>query len=697
MAAATIMATLALLAISLTALAAAGASSTSPSPDPRVTPPPSINGSTTDLAALLAFKAQLSDPLGILASSWTTNVSFCRWVGVSCSHHRQRVTALSLPDVPLKGELTTHLGNLSFLSILELTNTSLVGPIPAHLGRLRRLRRLFLDENRFSGAIPPTIGNLTKLELLNLGNNNLSDEIPPQLLQNLRNLLRIALHVNELSGRIPPHLFNNTPSLWFVNLGNNSLSGLIRHVPNDLSGLTQVDTIDLSSNFLLGSIPESFGQIRMLTYLNLSHNTFGNSIPYSIRGLNNLATLDLSSNNLSGTIPQFLANFTYLKTLNLSFNRLEGKVPDGGVFSNITLQSLIGNAALCGAPHLGFSPCLQKSHSNSKHFLKFLLAAVTVAFGSALICILLMIRRKRKNKTEASIHTPGNINARNHTIVTYHELVCATDNFSNDNLLGRGSFGKVFKGRLSTGLVVAIKVLDMNLEEAIRSFDAECRVLRMARHRNLIKVLNTCSNMDFKDLVLQYMPNGSLDMLLHSDGRENLGFLKRLDVMLDVSIAMEYLHHEHYEVILHCDLKPSNVLFDEEMMVHVADFCVAKLLLEYGLLGKASRKSDVFSFRIMLLEVFTGKRPTDPKFVGDLSIRQWVHQAFPAKLVNVLDDKLLLDVPSICDPDRLLLQIFDVGLLCSSDSPEMRILMIDVVVTLKKIKRDCEKSTVATT
>ncbi|KAH9778852.1 hypothetical protein KPL71_007491 [Citrus sinensis] len=288
-----------------------------------------------------------------------------------------------------------------------------------------------------------------------------------------------------------------------------------------------------------------------------------------------------------------------------------------------------------------------------------------------------------------------------------------------DDRKSTGSFGIVYKGILSDGNNVAIKVFKLQLGRAFRSFDSECEVLRNVRHRNLLKILSSYSNPDFKALVLELMPNGSLENWLYSHNYF-LDTLERLNIMIDVWLALEYLHHGHSSApIVHCDLKPSNILLDENMVARVSDFGISKLLgdgedsvtqtmtmatigymapvsqlfdilkpknAEFGSEGIISAKCDVYSFGVLLMETFTGKKPTDEMFTGEISLKNWVNESLPHALTDVVDANLVREEQAFYAKMDCLLSIMHLALDCCMESPEQRVSMKDVAAKLKKIR-----------
>ncbi|CAL5346388.1 unnamed protein product [Camellia sinensis] len=639
----------------------------------------------------------------------------------------RRLRKLWIAFNPLNGILPTSIGNLSnSLEIIDASYCEIRGSIPSEIANLSNLISLVMDGNELTGLIPTTIKSLKKLQVLNLYDNRIQGFIPVNLCY-LKNLGDLQLGKNNLSGLIPACLGNITSlryldldsnklissiptSLWSLkdllklNLSSNYLSG---YLPLELGNLKVAIRIDLSMNQFSGQIPNTIGGLQGVMNLSLAHNRLQGPIPQSIGSLVDLEFCDLSHNNLSGVIPMSLEELLQLRYFNVSFNRLRGEIPSRGSFANFTYQSFMSNEALCGAPRLQVPPCHADSHRQSRIKQMLLIVYFLLPIASVLLAITFVFAfiRCRQRRNQNPIQTdllPARIR---HGRITYHELSRATDMFSESNLLGAGSFSSVYKGMFPGKMIFAIKVFKLELDGAFKSFETECEILRNIRHRNLTKVISSCSTLDFKALVLEYMPNGTLEKWLYSHNYF-LDMLQRMDIMIDVACAFEYLHHGYSVPVAHCNLKPSNVLLDDDMVAHVSDFGIAKLLgvgesiaqtrtiatfgyiaPEYGLEGLVSTKCDVYSYGIMLMETFTRTKPTDARFDGGLSLKYWVVDALPNAIVQVLDANLLRqDIEHNNAKVQCVSSLMQLALNCSEDSPEERMIMKDVLVSIKKIR-----------
>ncbi|GAY66412.1 hypothetical protein CUMW_248560, partial [Citrus unshiu] len=526
------------------------------------------------------------------------------------------LTLIDLSNNPLDGILPkTSIGNLSHsLKDFKMHNCNVSGGIPEEISRLTNLTTIDLGGNKLNGSIPITLSKLQKLQGLGLEDNKLEGSIPDSICR-LTELYDLELGGNKLFGSIPA-CFSNLASLRILSLGSNELTS----IPLTFWNLNDILYLNFSSNFFTAPLPLEIGNLKVLVGMDFSMNNFSGVIPTKIGGLKNLEylflgynklqgsildsfgdlislkSLNLSNNNLSGAIPASLEKLSYLEDLNLSFNKLEGEILMGGSFGNFSAESFEGNELLCGSPNLQVPPCKTSIH-----------------------------RTSWKNSLLLGIVLP---------LSTIFMIVA----------------------RLGDEMEVAVKVFNLQCGRAFKSFDVECEIMKSIRHRNLIKVISSCSN-------------------------------EELNIMIDVASALEYLHFGHSAPIIHCDLKPSNVLLDDNMVAHLSDFSIAKLLTgedqsmtqtqtfatigymapEYGREGRVSANGDVYSFGIMLMETFTGKKPTDEIFNEEMTLKQWEDVHFVAK-------------------EQCVSFVFNLAMACTVESPEQRINAKEIVTKLLKIR-----------
>ncbi|XP_061980899.1 BRASSINOSTEROID INSENSITIVE 1-associated receptor kinase 1-like isoform X2 [Populus nigra] len=499
---------------------------------------------------------------------------------------------------------------------------------------------------------------------------------------------------------------NSENSVTRVDLGNANLSGPL---VTQLGNLPNLQYLELYSNNISGKIPDELGNLTNLVSLDLYLNKLSGVIPKTLGQLQKLRFLRLNNNTLSGTIPMNLTTVNSLQVLDLSNNELTGDIPTNGSFSLFTPISFNGNKLnpLPASPPSSLTPPSGASNGNSA------IGAIAggVAAGAALLfagpAIVLAYWRRRKPQ-DHFFDVPAEEDPEVHLgqlkRFSLRELQVATDNFSHKNILGRGGFGKVYKGRLADGSLAAVKRLkEERTQGGELQFQTEVEMISMAVHRNLLRLRGFCMTPTERLLVYPFMVNGSVASCLRErpESQPPLDWPKRKRIALGSARGLAYLHDHCDPKIIHRDVKAANILLDEEFEAVVGDFGLAKLMdykdthvttavrgtighiaPEYLSTGKSSEKTDVFGYGVMLLELITGQRAFDLARLAnddDVMLLDWVKGLLKDKKLEMLVDA---DLQGIYTDDEVE-QLIQVALLCTQSSPMERPKMSEVVRMLE--------------
>ncbi|KAM0908803.1 hypothetical protein ACQ4PT_015221 [Festuca glaucescens] len=593
-------------------------------------------------------------------------------------------------------------------------NNGLTGSIPAGLAGCATLTNLQLDNNQLSGEVPEALWTGTQLTHVLLRNNRLSGTLTASM---YRNLTTLQIENNQFGGNIPAA----AAGLRVFTAGNNKFSG---EMPANLGdGMPLLQNMNLSDNQLSGGIPTSVSTLGSLTQLDLSRNQLTGEIPAELGAMRVLSALDLSSNKLSGDIPPPLARLP-LSSLNLSSNQLDGQVPAELAIAAYD-RSFLDNPGLC---HAGLGPgylagvrsC--SAGSQAAGVSPALRTGLLAGAGALLVLIVLfaffavrdMKKRKRAARDSGWKITPYQ------TDLGFGEAAILRA-LTEENLVGSGGSGRVYRAAYTSRYngnagAVAVKQIrsagkvDEKLE---REFESEASILGGVRHKNIVRLLCCLSRPDSgaKLLVYDYMDNGSLDGWLHSAGQTiptmtrarsgrreaGLDWPTRIRVAVGAAQGLCYMHHECTPPIVHRDVKTSNILLDSEFRAKIADFGLARMLVqagtpntmsavagsfgymapECGYTRKVTEKVDVYSFGVVLLELTTGRTANDGGEHGFLA--EWARHLYQSRgsIPDATDSRIIY---SGCSEE--IEAVFRLGVMCTSASPSSRPSMKDVLQIL---------------
>eukprot|EP00252_Welwitschia_mirabilis_P017681 TRINITY_DN3913_c0_g1_i1.p1 TRINITY_DN3913_c0_g1~~TRINITY_DN3913_c0_g1_i1.p1 ORF type:complete len:406 (+),score=69.83 TRINITY_DN3913_c0_g1_i1:950-2167(+) len=287
------------------------------------------------------------------------------------------------------------------------------------------------------------------------------------------------------------------------------------------------------------------------------------------------------------------------------------------------------------------------------------------------------------------------------TIYSYHELRIATNDFDPQNRIGVGGFGIVYKGILKDGTEVAVKKLSAQSKQGIREFLTEIATISDAKHKNLVRLYGCCVEEDNRILVYEYLEKNSIAQTLLGPGncKSELDWRRRAEICIGTACGLSYLHEELVHPVVHRDIKASNVLLDRDYNPKISDFGLAKLFPdnithistrvagtigylapEYAMHGQLTKKADIYSFGILLLEIISGRGNSDPSFQSqEQDLLEWTWKLKEGDRLLDLVDSSMSDYPK-----EEIIRFIKVALLCTQAAANFRPSMSQVVTMLSK-------------
>ncbi|KAL2337687.1 hypothetical protein Fmac_012133 [Flemingia macrophylla] len=681
---------------------------------------------SSDGLALLALKSAVDQPSAAFSDWNNGDPTPCAWSGVACAN--------------ISGESEPRVVGIS------LAGKSLSGYLPSELGTLRFLRRLNLHDNAFSGVLPPQLANATALHSLFLHRNNLSGPLPASL---------CAL-----------------PRLQNLDLSDNAFSG---HIPDDLKNCQNLQHLVLAGNKFSGEIPAAvWPNLQNLLQLDLSANEFTGSIPNDLGTLTSLSgTLNLSFNHLSGGVPASLGKLPATVSFDLRNNNLSGEVPQTGSFSNQGPTAFLGNPNLCGFPlrkscsgsNRDYSPGSDRSQpvNRSKGLSPGLIILISVADAALVALIGLVIVylywKKKDDENACSCIGSRSLGEEKGNVCACGGFSCVRSEGGDDDddevegregegegelvridkglsfeldellrasayVLGKSGLGIVYKVVLGNGVPVAVRRLGEGGEQRYKEFAAEVQAIGKVKHPHVVRLRAYYWAHDEKLLISDFISNGNLAHALRGRNGQpstNFSWSTRLRIAKGTARGLAYLHECSPRKFVHGDIKPSNILLDNDFHPYISDFGLNRLISitgnnpsTGGFMGGAlpymkssqkertnnykapearvpgcrpTQKWDVYSFGVVLLEILTGRSPeSSPTTSTSMEVPdlvRWVRKGFDQEspLSEMVDPSLLQEVRV----KKEVLAVFHVALACTEGDPEARPRMKTVSENLDKI------------